>query len=396
MAEQTYAIASLRDFRPGAQEIPFNNVAGHPYLQDQGAALAIFNRTGSGRIVKITDWFIKDMSTPNSIAASRFLVQLVTGWTLGGAEWKYETTKWDSNNADLPSQVNCWEDVQAVTGGITLRTVLNLPLYNETRALSEMCSLLHADKDSGLNNSSIFRAFNVTGGVQPIIVREGQGVCITPDGGLVQQTIKYALNFFFRDAATGQCYMCNCNITPDGERTAFLFTNEAGSGKTYEVYNVELAETGNDTFLGCFSLEKIESLDPDSGLISDLYSHDSANESLSGLVDYRRDCNVTIYGLSKGAIMARPILGRDYQTSQGGAPYLNGSMPLAFGARNANFGDLRKPSSAIVLREGEGAAIFKRHMNGIGKSSLFIRFTVENAATGGEVVAGATDYAYLG
>ena len=393
MPKDTYTINAARDERPGTPEIPSNVITGWPYHQDQCAALALFNRTGSGKKVTITDFFVKDISTPNSTTANaNLLIQRVSAWTIGGGEEKTSANgyvhKFDSNNADLPSQVKFYEDVQSVTlSDNILRRTMNLPRYNSTRALSEMCSMLHADKDSGLNHASLIRSFNVGGDIQPIVIREGEGICMTPLSGYIYLTIKYWINIFIRDTSTGECYGCNSAITPDGGRTSFLFVNESGSGKTYQVFNIELAEIGDDTPINLYSLEKIESLDNESGEHIEAVPHDSINPSLTGIIDCHRDCNVTIYGNKHGSIMSRPIFIRDFQTNQGGAPYLSGSMTLPFGARNPNFLNIRNQNSDIILREGEGVAMFKRTVSGIGKAAISIRFTVEDA-----VVSGSNTY----
>jgi hypothetical protein len=391
MAKDTFTINAARDERPGTVEIPYNAIAGWPYHQDQCAAMAVFNRTGSGKILTIVDFFVKDVSTPNSTTANaNLIVQRISARTLGGAEEKTAADgyvcKFDSNNADLPSQVKFYEDVQSVTlSDNPLRWTMNFPLYNETRALAEMCSYLHGDKDSGLNNAELIRFLGVTGDVQPIIIREGEGICITPVNGLIYLTIKYWLNVFIRDASTGECYSCNFPMTPDGGRTSMIFVNDSGSGKVYQVFRVEIAEIGNDIPINLYSLEKIEGLDHESGDIILATPHDSLNGSLTNKIDCQRDCNVTIYGNKHGSLMSRPIFIRDWQTNQGGAPYASGTMNLSLGARNANFLNIRNQNSEIILREGEGVAMFKRTVSGIGKAAITLRFTVEDAvpAAGG-------------
>jgi len=400
MAKQTYTVNSSADNYAGTMEQPLTIATAWPYHLNQYAPLALLNKAGSGKIVTIVDMFIKDVSTPNSTTANaKFQFDRVSAWVLGGAEEKavanYHVNKFDSNNSDLPTQVQFFEDVESVTQAATpIRQIPNLPFYNPIRALSEMCSLLHADRASGLNMASMYCAFVNNTQVQPIIIREGEGFCMTPVSGYIYLTIKYYLNFFIRDLATGQCYGCNVALTPDGGRTSFLFVNGTGSGKSYQIYNIELGEIGSDEAVNLFSLEKIESITP--GLCTPVTAmpHDSANASLSGLVDIATNCNVTIKGYSDGAIISRNILIRDWQTNQGGAPYKSGTMLLPLGARSPNFLGIRNANSDIKLREGEGVAVFKRTSSGIGKVAITLRFTVEDA-TSGEVVAGATDYAYL-
>lgn len=396
MSKETYTINASRDERPGTPEQIYTAIVGvHPYLQYQCAQLALFNRYGSGKKITITDLFVKDMSTPNSTSNNaRFLLQKVSAWVLGGAEEKDEDSghlmKMDSSNADLPAEVKVYEDVQSVTlAEGPMRRIPNLPFQNVTRALGDLVFMGHADKDSPFNSAQLFRRFNVNGDVQPLIIREGEGLCITPENGYIYLTVKYWVNIFIRDVSSGECYVYNVAASPDGGRTSMLFVNGTGSGKTYQVFGVEMAETGDDLAVNIFSLEKIESLDVNTGRETLPIAHDSANGSLTGVVDCRMDCDVTIYGNKHGAIIIRPIYIRDIQTNTGGAPYLSGTMNLSLGARNPNFLNIRNCNSEIVLREGEGVAMFKRTSSQIGKASVAIRFTVENAV---ETPAGGNTY----
>ena len=391
MEQPTYMINAARDERPGNPDIPLNDIAGWPYLQNQCAALGMFNRTGSGKIIRITDFFVKDVSTPNSTTANATItVQKVSAWTIGNERAEKTAAdgyvhKFDSNNADLPSQVKFYEDVQSVTlaGDGYIRRILQIPLCNTTRALSDLVFLGHADRDSAFNTSALYKSMNIGGDIQAMIVREGEGLAIKMVNDLVYLTMKYWLNIFIRDTATGACYGVNCAITPDGGRTPFLFVNDTGSGKTYQVYSIELAEIGDDIQNNIYTLEKIESLDTNTGELITPITHDSANPSLSGLIDCRMDCNVTLFGLTQGAVVARTLFAKDIQTNQGGAPYASGSMPLVIGARRANLFNLRNVNSEITLREGEGVGMFKRTISGIGKASITLRFTVEPAVATG-------------
>ncbi len=397
MSKDTYTVSASRDERPGNPEMPITSMAGWPYLRGQCAALGIFNRYGSGKILTIVDFFVKDVSTPNAATAvSNFLVQKVSAWTIGNTNAEKTVAdgyvhKFDTNNSDLPSQVKFYEDVESVTlaGGGYIRRIRQMPFFNATRALSDLVFMGHADKDSGFNTASIFRRFNVGGDVQPMIVREGEGICINMENSYVYLTMKYWLNIFIRDTSNGQCYGVNCAITPDGGRVPFLFVNESGSGKTYQVFNIEMAEIGDDAQINLYSIEKIETLDYNTGGSADVVYHDSANGSLTNKIECRRDCNVTTFGESQGVMMARPLMIRDWQTNMGGAPYLSGTMSLNLGSRNPNFLNLRNVNSEIRLREGEGVAMFKRTVSGIGKALITVRFTVENAT---EAPAGGNTY----
>jgi len=384
MQEQTYAIASSRDFRAGTQEQPYTALTGHPYLEYQACALGIFNRIGSGRVVSIVDFFTRDLSKNNSTARSLFSLVPVSAWVLGTDKESQAggyLSEFNSDNSNLPSQVDLWEDVESVTAGGTLRRISNLPFYLDTRALQYMCMFGYGAHSSPFNLANLFKSAD-DNNVRPITVREGEGLAVIPEGGLVQFTMKYQCGFWFRDTSNNQCYFGSLSITPEGGRVSALFTNASGSGKTYEVYNVEMAEVGTDNFLDQYSLEQIEYLNPNSGVLSDIYKHDSNNEDLTGKIDYRRDCSTTIAGMSQGAIIATPRMWRTNVLSQSAAPYLSGSMSLPIGAMNQNLFNVRNEKSIITLREGEGIGIFRRNMGSRGKAGIFIRFTVRNTKMG--------------
>jgi hypothetical protein len=112
--------------------------------------------------------------------------------------------------------------------------------------------------------------------------------------------------------------------------------------------------------------------------LSDITSFDSANESLVGKVDYCREANVSLAGHKTGAIITRPILKRDWQTSNGGGNY---AVPN-FETRSQRLFDLPDPVSNIILNEGEGIAVFKRTLSSIGVASIYLRFCVDKVSLG--------------
>jgi hypothetical protein len=360
-------------------EMPFTSINGHPYLTDQCAALAIFNRTGSQRKVTIIDIFFRDLTAANSTTQSLIDIARISAYT--GGEDILTPYNHDPNNASLPSQVIAIEDVDTVTAtnGNLGRPIINLPFWSESQTtLNRPGALVPGATKEGLSSSNfLYYNFQQASNVQGQILREGQGICIMPRSNAVYQAVKYQAIIKFRNTSSGACYSVSDAIVMSGDRIPIVLFNGSGSGVVLEVYQVDLIEVGSTTFPYLMSVEKIDGLLVDHSEQSVLVSHDSTNESLTELVDYRRDVSVQISGSKVGAIMSRPVLIRDWQTSLGGAAMA--SLPN-FAARNPAFLTPEDNVSHRILNHGEGIAVFRRGMSGIGKSSIMITFTVETLA----------------
>jgi hypothetical protein len=386
----SYTISSKRDFRPGITEPPYTAVAGHPDMTGLCAALAIFNRHGSSRKVTVHEVFFRDLSSPNSANVTNIDFKRITEYT--GGENTLTPVKLDSSNDDLPSQVICVEDADTITSSeIEYRRIVNIPFYSAAAVMNRPGTLTPGNTRDNMSPSNfLYSNFQNASEVQGIILREGEGFAIAPKSNLVYQTIRYKAIIKFRKTSNSHCYTISEMITTGADAVPIVLFNGSGSGVILEIYQVDLIEVGVNTFPYMFSVERIEGIDSavyfEDSIIASL---DSTNESLTGLVDYKLEVPVTKAGYKSGAIMAQPILKRDWQTSRGpGMPSPNAS----FEAMNASFLMPHNDLSEIILHEGEGIAIFKRVPSSIGKSSIKVTFSVDTISAGG----GATAYAFVG
>lgn len=375
----TYSISSSRDWRPAMVEQPFTAVAGHPYLQNHTASLALFNRADSNRIVRIKRIAVRDTGMTTVSGISLFQVQRITAY-VGGQDVGY--TKLDSNNANLPSQIVALEDLESVTvsSSSVIRRGLNVPEFNIIRALSPLCSAVLGERRTGMSNANTYINHNNTA-VQNFILREGEGIALTPVANAVSYTMKFLVNIMY--IVAGETYITTVNITTE-PRPNFVLFNNTGSGEVVEVVSIEIAENGTDEFPNLFTVEPIDYLDTDTAEpINDSIALDSTNESLTGLVDITAFARVHMKGYNSGAIMQRNILRRFAGTNSIAAPNVSLGA-INFSSRRLD--EDKNEMSDIVLNPGEGIGLFKRNGSGIGKLGVAIIFTVEEIATssGGE------------
>ena len=372
----SYTISSGRDFRPGITEPPYTAVAGHPDMTDLCAAIGLFNRAGSGRKVTVHEIFFRDLSSPNTVNVTNIDFRRITAYT--GGENILTPQKLDTNNSNLPSQIVAVEDAATVTGTpIEYRRIVNIPFYSASQTtLNRPGTLTPGDTKNNLSPANfLYFNFATASAVQGIILREGEGFAIAPKSNLVYQTIRYKAIIKFRNPANGHCYTLSEMITTGGDAVPIVLFNGSGSGILLEIYHVDLIEVGVNTFPYMFSVERIEVMNNGSQFENSIIaSLDQNNESLTGLVDYKLEVPVTKAGYKSGAMMAQPILKRDWQTSRG--PGM-ASPNASFEAMNASFLMVHNPLSEIILHEGEGIAVFKRVPSSIGKSSIKITFSVD-------------------
>jgi hypothetical protein len=371
----TYSISSLRDFRPGNVEMPTTAITGHPYMQDQCAALALFNRTGSGRKVTISDVLLRDMSAPNAVAIAAMDVVRISNYT--GGDNALTPDKHDPNNDSLPATVVAFEDCDTVSVvGNAFRTIPVIPWWNESQSvLNRPGTLTPGNTREGMSTSNFFyQNFERVTTIQGLILREGEGVAVMPKANAVYYPMKYKMIIKFRKTSNNHCYSLSDAVVLSGDRIPIVLFNGSGSGVILEVYQIDIIDVGSSTFPSLFSVEKIDSCDRDHSALSVIAKLDPNNEDLTGLVDYRVEANVTLAGHKQGAIMVRPILKRDWQTSNGNANY---TIPN-FGGKNPRlFDHPPNPDGNFILNPGEGIAVFKRTISGIGSNSIMMRFNVD-------------------
>jgi len=377
----SYSISSARDWRPAMVDMPATVVTGHPYIAEHTASLAIFNRATSNRRVRIKRINVRDNGMTTVVGSSLFQLQRITAYT-GGQDTEY--IKLNSVNANLPSQVVTLEDINNVTvsSNSVIRRGINMPEYNiaAARLLNPLTAAVLGERRTGMSNANTYLNHNNTA-VQNFVLRENEGFAITPVSNAVSYTMKFLVNVMFKIGSS--TYMTAVNVTTEPRPTYVLFNN-TGSGVVVEVLSVEIAENGTDEFPNIITVEPIDYLDTSTAEpVSALVALNSANESLTGLVDITSFARVHMAGYNDGAFMQKNILRRFAGTNSLAAP---GVALGAFNFAARRWEEDKNSISDIVLNPGEGIGMFKRTGSGIGKLGIALIITVEEISTpsGGE------------
>jgi len=385
MAKQTYWIQSERNMTY-CPDIPLTAVAGHPYQTELTAGLALFNRVGSNRIVKIVDVGINHYSRSsdkfNALTEPNTWFGRITTNTVG--EGILTPVKHDSASASLPTQVVCSEAVYPSSNYFPspMRRLRQTPLLLSSLALSAWLQ-----KGDGMQNmaGSLFHD-QVTSELQRMTIREGEGfaiVCSAPSGVDLDVANIYDLVITFKvGSATYTIYSDKGAVSPTDSTThafAMQIWNGAGSGVLVEIISVHYMDCGESipnagAVVEATHVETISYMDADNHEEATFVSRDSTNESLTGKVDYGTNARVHLMGNKCGSLIQRNILRRfvmSGDTMRVNTAPLGNFLP--FGGREGDF-----IGTEIVLREGEGIAIFDRNTTMIGRRRRYIQFTVEN------------------
>lgn len=369
MAE-TFTLQKLSEGMEWSQEMsPVVMVAEHPYL-DHIAALAVFNVTGSGKVVKIKEVCINPVSSINiaSTILGGAIVQKITALTGGET---VAPTKLDSNNATLPAQVSTvkYPSATTLTGSPILRVAL-FPTFNVTRVLSAMASA--SGSHSRIGPGQLLRWGDATTSqTQKITLREGEGIVLGMNGGNNALPIEYNVALWIRNQSSGACYQIRERVF-SSELGMLAVLNGSGSGVILEIFNIELIEAGTDD-MASFTVEGIDLADISNGENVTPVSHDSTN-TLPADIRCIRNAHVKSAGFNEGVKIAIPQRRRvamvTYQ--QGGV-----ATPPVSILKNPLF--RAQEGYEMVLREGKGIGIFKRTTGGVGRFDIAITFTIDGA-----------------
>lgn len=348
MNQTIFAQEFLDAGSPFFQEMPASAIAGHPYL-DMPTPLAIMNDKGSGVTLKVRRANLRPNTGPNALTAI-LSVRRITAISAGT---DVEVEKFDSANADLPSQVVIRKRASSVTpvANSTTRRTLVATELNPTRALSWICSQNEGDSRKGLDSGEIVRLTgdaDVTG----YVLREGEGLAFIYDTKAPSHS--YAINFRFRNVATGATYRIAEVVTPRymAGDAPLAILNGSGSGVVLEVEKAQAREIGTDEVCMA-SWVGIEGLSND-GTEAGYVLADSASPLPSG-VRVRCGAVANRPGSKVGAIITNPHLRRIILAEPPYGPGISGGPQIC--RRGIFAPDLvAEAESEIVLREGQGFA----------------------------------------
>lgn len=386
MASGTFNVAVKTDGLIWSQELPTSAVTGHPYL-DHVAALAIFNKTSSNKILRIKAVAVNNIASVTVTATSTIVATRITALTGGDA---ITPISLDSNNAALPSQVSCvTEPATVTTTGSSLLRVNSLPALSTTQALGFMAS--SRGSHHRLGSGQLYQHRDPTNDSQMITLREGEGIALSPESSNCNYPHGRFVSFWVRNSSSGACYIYSAKVSTSNLPLMALL-NGSGSGVVLQVFNIEWTEFG-ENLIRQISLEGIDSADLSTcGEALTPVSLDSTN-SLSGSILVYKNASVKTGGANDGAMIVIPQRKRIVGPSPSTGPGLTTNIPVSI-TPNYIFKS-SAPDYDIILREGKGIGVFLRNPGNIGRFDLNVTFVQEDVSgAGGSPVT--TAYAWVG
>jgi hypothetical protein len=357
------------------------------------ALLGIFNRRGSGQIVRIREVEICPVA-PAKTASLQAKLTLSRITAASGGSANGTATSLDSQSAAL-SDVTFVAGSTVTTSGAELLAFRQLPYsYYAWSAVGSSYSLypypsdyaslrgLNASQDRKLGLSQLY----VWGGhadQQKIVMRTGEGIAVHT-AATASINLEYDISVWIRNSSTGACYCLHMIAVSEAEA---LFSVMNGGATPFEILRIEITEQGPS--LGpVYTIENIEDMIP--GICGEQIvptGMDSLN-ALNENVLCCGNCYVRMEGYAAGATMNSAIKvmvnGRGPTVGPGVAM---GPLPL----RNVIF--TSKNEQDYVLREGSGMAVFNRGWANNADTDIIIKFTQEaGEPTDAEIAQAVWEY----
>lgn len=371
-----------------AIEPPFNALAGHPYYIAP-AALAVYNKPGSGKAVYIETMNVKPLTTGEN-AANILQLQKITAASGGDV---IAAQSLDSGNASLPSQVECrlFPVSATVTGSSVLRRTMLQSKLHFTATLASFVARTTGDSRSG-NDSGEFYNHTTDADAQAIVLRAGEGVVLTNVND--HSHMGYAVSLMVKDVTNALTYRFNTLVDPIGDTASHVLSllNGAGSGIVLEIHRIQIRETGTyETPLATW--ERIESLDDsvEAALPTCIQPHDSSLP-LDANILVRANATATKAGFKSGGLISIPMFHRAQLLEP---PFGAGVAGVQLGRRGKFSKDLvNNGEGNLVLREGEGVGLYLRNASGLFVHEAQICFTVADVVPAVGDVRSGTAYGF--
>ena len=377
--------ATLTTLGPGLLGFPANG----PYVVGC-ANFALFNGLGSGKLVNVQSITITETQGRTTTATTNRLgVQRITA--LAGGD-DVTPVSLDSDNAPIPAEVLIREYVGSVTttGGV-LRTILDLPQLNPTRAVAFPSWRLPGTADRVYGVGTVDT-------LQGQVLREGEGLAVFTSGDVAKENFPLAVVVTLRIGTEN--YWIRTRLSTSSMGAMLAIFNGSGSGVVVEVLNVSASEISTDEagFLRRFQLETISGITPNSaGDRIDPVSMDSANAALPSQILAAEKAGCLQQSGDGIAIDGTPhrhdenVLRRLVSAPIGVSAGLACAVPVGQRVQRQFIMSEDRP---FVLRENEGIALFQRQL-GSGQGwgyQLQCRFSVEDGPLSGVIapVIGST------
>lgn len=344
-----------------------------PYT-DHMSNLAIWNKPGSGKVVRILRATCSGSAAGNGTTVAPDLRWQRCSVAALGREM-LTPIKMRSDNDNLPSQVKVYGVPSSVT--LTADTVFyqRVGVYPNLQAtafanLTDISRPLAQQYEWPSNTN-----------IQKITLREGEGLCLHT-AGVVFNTSSFEVTIRFRKASNGHTYQIRYTFRPDSY-PAIALMNEASSGVVLEVTRlaVQAMGTGDPPWFSC---EKIDALDESTGIAAVVGALDSTMPLPADIIVQRR-ARVKPVGTKDGAwIPFAEFAPRGPANPSAGPANVQGIASGLGGQETVHIGvPLRRPRSPryeVVVREGEGFAWMQRSSSSVGSFDIGFVFIVEDMA----------------
>lgn len=354
---------------------------GAAYLE-HGCLLGLFNSFGSDRLLTVKCIDINEQLGRSTTAQVRCEFYRTTAQTDGEV---VTPSRFDSNAAPLPAQVLVSKYPASVTtSGSAWRSINLLDSNIPTTALLGMNAVNNGGGGCCTTGLSQTRFETRDADVQGMILREGQGFCITT-GLTSPSTFAMEVRVFFNVGSN--TYLVSEVIPQSSHAPLFGLFNGSGSGVVITLARVEIRQTRTSDLLRLVTVERISGLYGGTALTP--VPMDSMATALSSGVLLQVDGSATQANLDSN-MGAQKKAGGDKPLRRLALPYFGVHPQLA----SLNIWSKQRVCDSmqtlgdIVLREGEGIGVFQRaNACGRGEYEIMIGFNATVTATpsgGGE------------
>lgn len=239
-----------------------------------------------------------------------------------------------------------------------------------------MCSKRIGSTGSGLNTATVQACGYGNSAVQGFILNEGEGIALNPEQ--VQSNVGYRMTILFDIG--GDTYIAGETIRPVALMVPMILYNGSGSGVVVKILQMECREIGTDDLCN-FAIQKIDGVQNliySTDVTSTILSMDSTNTLPTGIKMYE-DCIVDLYGSKFGAVITNPSYMRNIQQYRGVGPGLAGVRMSGIVTSSELINEVTSP---IIIRPGEGLALFQKNSSGIGRYGASVVFNIEAISSG--------------
>jgi hypothetical protein len=361
----TYAF-NIRSFQTvWNQHVP--NVVG---MMEGAATFAIFNKGGSGKLMKIKQIDVFGNQPGSSTSGALANLSLISGYVVGSGRLISHIAM-DSSYTP-PTGVDIYANPVGVTvTAASIRTVWAAPLAMLANPNP------HNQRQFPCSGNSFTRQVSGIGEAQPITLNQNEGIALdvpgnsTPMAYTVSVRYRYGGNTFCANAETSviagfpMWTMFNTNSTPVYiEEITMLESSLAVQNK--------------------FAVEFIEIMDETTGDEITVVPMDS-NAPLPANILMRTGPRVVRSGSAHGATIALPLVRFPawfHQAQNASIPF---NQTIENAAKYSMFG--QSGDSETILRPGTGIALYEEMGSNIGLPSFRGFFTLEDIPTGVTPVA---------